>query len=807
MKIQCSCGAKFSFDVTPDMAERRVQFVCSACGRDASEFVNQLIRQELRLPASSPAAATPPSPNLASGAAQVSPAAPAAPRVRLHTTQSPAAAVTHTAVEAPEPADAPQRCPKHLRELATEKCYVCSKPICPKCMELFGYVCSPLCRGKAEAQGLQIPVYAGQRVRVQARQGRWAGRAAWAIAVVILAVVGLWIWYGWFGSVPKAYFSVRFPEKAYSGQSMLCGKDQIVFLHGGLLARYDLKEHKQIWAAQLIDHKQIDDAVALDMKRTQLLIQKANNENPDHVPKMPDPVKLGSSMERDLASELDLRVRGQNVWVASPGKLVRYDWDTGKPVKEIALDEQFGPAIPCGDELLTMGVDAGKPVVTHVNLTTCDSRTQELAGSQPGADAPKDNPPPPGRKPAASPQRGNETAGLPVGMPGKDAGKGLDPSKVAEQAQHMSLPARIALPAILAVNMNQERALAELDDSPSQPTPAGTAPPAVSGLLIPAQGGLLQVSVRMLERKLITRNAMKAPPTKSALDGAVTMAKTTEVANEILNDIQRSRGGDTVTEDESRYLVRLRRTDGQDEWSGEVTGPPSLYPLKTVTVLTANKRIIVFDAKNRKLWQSPLNFNITGGSWVAGDGSATYGEGPCVEHKNALYVFDQGVLTAFDLPTGNVRWRLPSVGIAGLFFDPKDMLYVNTTTASPERIKYSRQIDISQKAASVVLKIDSKTGKVLWTAQPGGLLTYVSGQYLYAVQSYQPDEADEENPYTPDTGFETPPYLRIKRLNPKTGHELWEHFQQRAPLDVRFDQNSIELVFKKEVQVLRYLAF
>ena len=47
MKIQCSCGAKYSFDVTPAMAQTPVRFVCSACGVDASDMVNSLIRQEL----------------------------------------------------------------------------------------------------------------------------------------------------------------------------------------------------------------------------------------------------------------------------------------------------------------------------------------------------------------------------------------------------------------------------------------------------------------------------------------------------------------------------------------------------------------------------------------------------------------------------------------------------------------------------------------------------------------------------------------------------------------------------------------
>jgi len=35
----------------------------------------------------------------------------------------------------------------------------------------------------------------------------------------------------------------------------------------------------------------------------------------------------------------------------------------------------------------------------------------------------------------------------------------------------------------------------------------------------------------------------------------------------------------------------------------------------------------------------------------------------------------------------------------------------------------------------------------------------------------------------------------------------WRHDQDRAPLAVQFDRNSIQLVFRKEVQVLKYLSF
>jgi len=164
------------------------------------------------------------------------------------------------------------------------------------------------------------------------------------------------------------------------------------------------------------------------------------------------------------------------------------------------------------------------------------------------------------------------------------------------------------------------------------------------------------------------------------------------------------------------------------------------------------------------------------------------------------------VLSAFDLKSGNARWRVPSVGITGLFFDDQGMMYVNTTTGSPDSIKFSHQIDINQKTTSVVLKVNPANGKILWTASPGALVNYVSGKFIYTVQSYAPEE-EEDNPYRPETGFETLPNMKIKRLNPRNGHEMWEHVQQRAPIDVQFEQNTIRLMFKKQVQVLKCLAW
>src|SRR5215831_2659397 len=47
MKVQCSCGAKYEFEITSAMESRPVQFVCPACGTDASDFVDSLVRRQL----------------------------------------------------------------------------------------------------------------------------------------------------------------------------------------------------------------------------------------------------------------------------------------------------------------------------------------------------------------------------------------------------------------------------------------------------------------------------------------------------------------------------------------------------------------------------------------------------------------------------------------------------------------------------------------------------------------------------------------------------------------------------------------
>jgi hypothetical protein len=782
MKIQCACGAKYSFDATPEMLQNPVKFVCPNCGLDSSAFVNELVRREFagQAPAA-PEAATPPPPP-----------ADEAPRLRISHAAAPAPAAP---AEPPSPVPTPEGgefCAKHRREPAVHHCLVCKKPMCSLCMKLFGYVCSPLCRAQAEARRMDIPMHASQGSLAEARFWRMSGAIGVIVAILILGGVIFWGWYAWVGSVPHVALSVKYDDRAYAGASELCGTNQFVFLHGGTLARYDLKSGRQIWSDELVTKQQIDDAVS----------RKNDSQPRDRFEQRIPQYMIEAEVTGDLEQRLQLHVLGQNIWVESPGKFTCYDWDTGKVSQKISLAESGGEVTSQNGEFLAIGEGAdGQTLLMHINPVTGESSAEPVG--QPGQTLAA----------STSSNGGNQASGgLPL-SPGANGTGPMDPNKVAEQAQNMSMPGRIALPALLANSSEQEQLAAEMQEEdqsggpparPRQSKPAQT--DAARFILVAGQNDCVQFSVKLVESHIVSRDATKAAPRQSALDGNLSAANSTAAVNEMLNEMQRNRGGNIVQEDDSIYEVSLRGPDstGSADWTGQVTGPPQLIPLKTVNVLVAGKTVIVFDKTNKKLWQATLTYNIVG-NWSppATEGGSSYGDGPCVERGGTLYVFDQAVLTAFDLATGDARWRLPSVGVVGLFFDDKGMLYVNTTTADPESVKYSRQIDITQKIEAVLLKVDPQSGKTLWSIKPGGFINYLSGPYIYTVQFYDP--GDDEQSSTA-AAIQMPPFLRIRRISPGDGHDLWVYQEDRAPLSVQFQNNYIELVFKKEVEVLKYLS-
>src|SRR5262249_48088513 len=139
----------------------------------------------------------------------------------------------------------------------------------------FGYVCSSFCKSKGEDQRLDIPVYEHQKAVVENKQWRKISRIAAAITLVVLAVLGVWFWYSWFGSMPKVAFSAKLADLSYSGQCRLAAPNQVVILHGGLLMRHDIKAKKEIWSRWLIDKKKIAAEEALALEQMKIHREKA----------------------------------------------------------------------------------------------------------------------------------------------------------------------------------------------------------------------------------------------------------------------------------------------------------------------------------------------------------------------------------------------------------------------------------------------------------------------------------------------------------------------------------------------------
>ena len=836
MKVQCQCGSKYAIDVTPEMARDPVRFICPNCNLDLSGPINDLVRQELGVSAAAPmaellpvsevAVAAPPAPMRVSYKAPSAPAAPAAPvapaaPARLSVSKGASTATHGTAVEtAPQPgghADDGKPCPKHQGEVSVGHCYMCRKPICPKCMELFGYVCSPLCRAKAESNGINVPVFAGQKSVIEAQQWRKIWRLSAGVGGGVAVFICVWIWWAWFATVPHSIFSVRFPEMSYAGNSRIVGNNQIVFLHGGLLARYKLGSKTSTWTNEIISKVQIEAEVDRQMEEYKAELNSAIKHGADSEfrPHVPLREELEKRVQERMESSLQLFVHEQNIWIERDGKLTRYDWETGKAGQEIALPRGRHEANVDGGELQFADANGlGQHVVTHLSLASGETSTETIGEPRTSAVlASTQTPTPAVGKKGAKPKI-DQTTGLPT-TPGVDRGKPMDPGKVAEDAQKLPYAAKIALPATLSNVKHQNDILNEIDQDEERDMPGGGGGGSLGGdffgrggRFVKSKYGYLEWSSKVLEARGRTVKVMKEKPAHSALESNPSVTNTEAIANEILNDMQRQNGGDSVSEDVSRYEVTVHRADAKDvpDWVGEVIGPPTVTQQKTVTVVTGGEMLVVLDKSNKKLWEAKLAYQIRGGSGLDDNdpGQTSPGEGPVVERDDALYVFDAASLTAFDLASGNVRWRVPTIGIVGLFFDGQGSMYVNSTTADLDTIRFARQIDIGKKIAAAVLRIDCKTGKVYWNVTPGGLVSHVEGKFVFCFASHQAPDLDPDSLTTLPGMLDSA--MDIRRLDPKTGRILFDKSEQRCPLSVRFNGNMIELVFRKEVEVLKFLT-
>ena len=556
-----------------------------------------------------------------------------------------------------------------------------------------------------------------------------------AVAGLVAALIGAWVWYTWFAREPRVVYSLDIPKTGTGSRAVfkadefydLIAPNQLLAIKSRHISLMDVTKQSQIWSAPLEgDASGFDGGYGFD--------------GPQVI------------------------VTGKDVWVSLPGGLARFDRQTGK---------RTDPAVPgkirnviAGDEmfLVVSRNDQGREALTRITLPDGELQTEEAKAPTASSSA----------KPAIRSQAGTPTKRPAVtGPTGARPGmteqlKGLVPGTPAGAADDDTAPAQLAV-----------------SDEPQDP-------------FVPAGQGVIEYQSKLLERRTVTHEAMKKPKGKSILDGNITADRGIDLAEEMMNDAQRERTSGEEIEDVSRYLVTLHRWFAKDvpDWTGEVIGPSELAPVKSVDLLLAGTNLLAFGRDNKKLWDAKLTFPVASRHYFKD------GRYPCLETKDALYFADKGMLTRFDPATGNVRWRLTSVGISAIQADDRGRLYVDTTTAAPESVQFSQQVNLREQDHRVIMQVDANSGKILWRSEYPGYYFHAmpAGKFLYSARMWQTQDALklEEGP---DSHF------NLKLLEPANGKMVWNYpLTNRRLVRAEVQQNWVLLQFEDQVLVLKFFS-
>lgn len=718
IKIQCSCGSKFSFDVEPIDGKMPVEIFCPKCGADGTEYANSVIQQTL-------------------GGETVVTEAPAMqkPRIRLQVAGH-AAPATSSGGESAEGAVVAEKCHRHPRNVAVEHCVVCKKPICPECMQIFGYLCSIGCKYRADEEKIPVPVFKLQKNMVEKGALRKSIAITSAVVLVLFALIGAWFWYIMSGAKPRPFYSLNVSDGSGTYARFL-GPNQILLLSKKQVSLHDIKSKKNIWSTAIEDPKPAPEPKPAPAKRVA--------KNPEQF----DPDDFEDFSDYSSASPEPF-FHGDDLWLCLSHNVVGINLKTGQVKQTTPFKGRLSAFTPGESTLLVVSEkELIKKIVTQISLSSGEVKTTEVASSL--------------------------REKIPVS---KD------------------LPSTILPTAALLLRR-------ELEAAEKQQVSLYK----FSTEFFPAGQNMVEMQVKMVEPKVGAVQTMKPAGPSNLNQDTRASTSARAVAEEIFNEMKRSDTGGFKQVDESRYAVLLRRTMEKDaaDWSGEVSGLPVFFSQKTVDLLVAGKSLFFFDKQNKKIAEAQLTFPIADG-YSSGYGDAD--RAPCVETNGTLYFFDQGVLTAFALPDGAVRWRLPSVGISEIRFDDKGMLYVSTTTGAPEDIQYSEQIKMNDAPAPIILKVDPKSGKTLWKCDQTGGDFFLTGKYVYITDAsrggFSLIHAAEE---AFGTASSAPGNFRIVRINPSNGKKVWAFSKKGMPENIDFSDKRILLHYGKEIQLMKFISF
>jgi outer membrane protein assembly factor BamB len=708
IKVLCPCGAKFRFDVEPVRGRMPAPVQCPTCGADATELANVAIAQQI-------AAAPPPVAVIATPIQALAASVP--PPTPVPIARTAIATVAHAAPPPPPtpeagPSSTVTTCPKHRSEMPVAECFVCHKPICNKCMEQFGYLCSSYCKGQAEARKLKVPVFEGQIFQKQAAEGRSQNLLIVGSIIAATALFAVYLWYWFVLSKPRQVFRIETLASVPFLHAEWISDDRFFGVTPAKVALFNSKDGSQVWA--------------LDLPKGEINASKSRSDI------------RGGEDEYYFEFEPKVKLVSKDIWVGLPTRVLRLDAQTGKKKAELVLPQRASDYRISDTHLLAVSRNETNDSKLLTRIGFADGRMDSVA------------------TPATSGARQLLATVRPMKGLGNTSLKNFGPED-EEFSEYNSI------------------------SYGRDPDFIFTTP------------NVAHFTRRLIEERIAVQTSAKKKSGPLLVDsGNLRASQGMAAAEEMINQS----APDQKT-DQSLYEVTIERYfGGGPAWTGQVAGRPFFFAQKTVDLLVAGQTLIVFNKNNQKLWEAKLTYPI---AYEKRDTD----EGPALEVGSKLLFYDQGVLTAFDLKKGDVQWRVNSVGITSLTPDGRGNIYLSSSTAGPENIRYTQQVNFNEKIYPMIVKVELKGGKVLWQSPRVGSNCQVSDDYVYTSDSQISGLDMMKTAMGGDGG--TPVHWRLHRLNPSSGAEKWEWYREGAPQTVRLRGKQILLHFKKDLRLLKYM--
>jgi hypothetical protein len=370
-------------------------------------------------------------------------------------------------------------------------------------------------------------------------------------------------------------------------------------------------------------------------------------------------------------------------------------------------------------------------------------------------------------------------------------------ASAGEEARQITRITAAAGPVSLYVPAGKvESAFGAVEDSGIKPN--------VQSLRTEFDGPLFRADLKLIEKKIVARDAIKPESDRSltdAIDKSATHStdELLAVTKLISNDAQRLAGITKEWIDDSTYELTLRRPfdPSAPEWKGNIKGRAHFFSTASYDLVAAGIKLHAFDHANKKLWEATLGAPVSKREDDDGTPLQT-----CLESGGRLYFADGAFLNAFEAATGRVLWRVPSIGIQKLQVDGDGNVYVQTHNLATESLTYIHD-ESFQAINPVTMKINPDDGKIVWQVEKYQDL-WVSGSDVYVLRESR-NPADVENQvFDPSKVPEA--RVKIYKLSRRNGESIWEWYQQRRPRAVHADRKNVGILFGDELQLIHSIA-